>query len=589
MAWNDWEVGKGCKSIMKEKFGSRKMVTIVYVILLLIIYLYHIDKSNLLYHLGDEFGYWADAAFLAGYDWSGVASHNTYYSYGYSLFLFPLFIIDNFELRYQTALFINVIMQIFSFLLMNKLFGRMFTRINRFIICTVCAAVTVYSTNLFFAKTTLAETCLYFSYVLIVYLVYKIYQTNKIRNFICLAIMATFIFCVHMRAIGITVSVFLILLMEAMFNVSKRKQSCIAISIILVLGVFALLFKEYLISNVYLGNNTVSVNDFSGQTGKISLLFSVNGMVLFIKSVGGKLFYMLSATFLCIAWGILWMANQLKKVWANLHQKKEFDVNGKMALFLICTFVATVAISSLYMIEESDVIDHLIYGRYNEFIFGPFLCISLFYVIENNKNQEIYMAIIICIYIFITMMVSTNFAKVEYPTIREVNIAGIARLSFFNEQVLYEKWEMVIALKAIIIGIFFFLGIKIPFKYLGILFSILSVAIIWIVCGNFVLDYQLHYRENYYTYKQLSDYILENSVSEITYLLNENYKYFDSLNPDILQFMNPDLKIEYKYISNISLEDETIFFVKKNRYKENYFDEYILKATSTDFELYVKP
>ena len=45
-----------------------------------------IDKLSLPVILMDEFGYWSNAAYFAGLDWSGVAQYNYYYSYGYSFF-----------------------------------------------------------------------------------------------------------------------------------------------------------------------------------------------------------------------------------------------------------------------------------------------------------------------------------------------------------------------------------------------------------------------------------------------------------------------------------------------------------------------
>lgn len=113
------------------KYIKQNLILTGSLIIIVVVYLYHLDKYNLLYHLGDEFGYWANAAFMSGFDWSGVASHNTYYSFGYSFVLAPLFLIDNFELRYQAALILNIFFQIISFLLLNGISKRLFKQINR--------------------------------------------------------------------------------------------------------------------------------------------------------------------------------------------------------------------------------------------------------------------------------------------------------------------------------------------------------------------------------------------------------------------------------------------------------------------------
>ena len=78
-------------------------------ILIAALSIYRIRELVLPSILNDEFGYWANAAHIFGYDWSGVVSMSPYYSYGYSLFLFPLFLLKDPSLSYQCGLLLNVI------------------------------------------------------------------------------------------------------------------------------------------------------------------------------------------------------------------------------------------------------------------------------------------------------------------------------------------------------------------------------------------------------------------------------------------------------------------------------------------------
>ena len=43
----------------------------------------------------DEFGYWAHAAGILGYDWSSITSLGSYYSFGYSVILIPIMALFN--------------------------------------------------------------------------------------------------------------------------------------------------------------------------------------------------------------------------------------------------------------------------------------------------------------------------------------------------------------------------------------------------------------------------------------------------------------------------------------------------------------
>ena len=69
----------------------------------------------------DEFGYWASAAKVLGYDFSEVASIGSYYSFGYSLILLPiLHLLSDSVLAYRCAVVVNLLLQILSFFILGR-------------------------------------------------------------------------------------------------------------------------------------------------------------------------------------------------------------------------------------------------------------------------------------------------------------------------------------------------------------------------------------------------------------------------------------------------------------------------------------
>ena len=68
----------------------------------------------------DELGYWSNAAYLVGYDWSSVCSaFSGYYSYGYSLIIAVLFaLFKEGPLAYQMAIVLNAVFLSLTFLLL---------------------------------------------------------------------------------------------------------------------------------------------------------------------------------------------------------------------------------------------------------------------------------------------------------------------------------------------------------------------------------------------------------------------------------------------------------------------------------------
>ena len=83
----------------------------------------------------DEYGYWANSAYLMGEDWSSVTSRIGYYSYGYSLLLVPLRYLAqqfwwNWDILYQSAVVLNALMLVGSYLLSMQICRRFFKDIH---------------------------------------------------------------------------------------------------------------------------------------------------------------------------------------------------------------------------------------------------------------------------------------------------------------------------------------------------------------------------------------------------------------------------------------------------------------------------
>ena len=101
---------------------------ILFVLLMSCIVCHGISKSYGFYFPADEFCYWSYAAGLAGYDWSDIASLGSYYSYGYSLILLPVFLIfKDGVIAYRAAMVVNIALLAVCFLFGRRWEGH-FTR-----------------------------------------------------------------------------------------------------------------------------------------------------------------------------------------------------------------------------------------------------------------------------------------------------------------------------------------------------------------------------------------------------------------------------------------------------------------------------
>ena len=125
--------------------------------------------------LPDEFGYWSYAAAAAGYDWSGIVSLNSYYSYGYSVILLPVFLLfQDGLMAYRAAVTVNFVMLAGIGLMLQYLAGRLFSDKDRRLLSAFAAAAALFPTLLLYARTTMAETLLAFLYLLAAVLLYQL-------------------------------------------------------------------------------------------------------------------------------------------------------------------------------------------------------------------------------------------------------------------------------------------------------------------------------------------------------------------------------------------------------------------------------
>ena len=96
---------------MKKRYKlSAPQVDLLFcIVLLTCVLMYGIGRIYGFIIYPDEFGYWASAARVLGYDWSKIASLGSYYSYGYSILLIPiLFLFHNPVAAYRAAIVVNV-------------------------------------------------------------------------------------------------------------------------------------------------------------------------------------------------------------------------------------------------------------------------------------------------------------------------------------------------------------------------------------------------------------------------------------------------------------------------------------------------
>ena len=148
-----------------------------FLVFIFILATWRLDEVGQPIVLSDEYGYWANSSFFLGQDWSSLTSRIGYYSYGYSLLLIPIRILQRifdweWGYMYSAAVVLNTTMLLCAYLLAVKICKRYFDAQNWILRSTVCFAVFSYTSNIFYAHLTLTETTILFGFWLFLYILY---------------------------------------------------------------------------------------------------------------------------------------------------------------------------------------------------------------------------------------------------------------------------------------------------------------------------------------------------------------------------------------------------------------------------------
>lgn len=350
----------------------------------------------------DEFGYWASAASVVGYDWSEVASLGSYYSFGYSLILIPVLkIFSGGIAAYRAAVFINMLLMCISVSLIGKLIEGIFPGTEKGIKVFVSGAAALYPAWIFYMQMTMAEALLIFVFTLDIYLFYRFMEKQKISTAITLAALLIYGYSVHMRTVGVVIACVLVCLYRLVREKGNRKALLIWFGVVALLCGIAFYLKEYTIAAVYTyaDENALTGNDYSGQWSKMATIFTFAGMGKFVWSVLGKLYYLGIASFGTFYWALSWCVKE--SICLIKAKREETQPRQWLALFLLLAVTGQVLISSIYMYDPG-YIDGLVYGRYNE-LFVPVTIMIGIMVMSRSRFL-----------IRITMLIGTVLGGVTY-------------------------------------------------------------------------------------------------------------------------------------------------------------------------------
>lgn len=365
----------------------------------------------------DEFGYWAPAARLSGYDWSQVASIGSYYSYGYSFILFIVFnVFKNGIIAYRAAIVLNSVLSIVAVWILYRLIcdiRNIKSEGREALAAAIISSIAVlYPAWSLYSQSTMSESLICFLFVLVSFLMHRFLKKPGIITGLFLVLVSMYTYLVHMRMIGTVIAIVLTLIIWAFSSASRKTRIGILsfIAIIAVIFLASFIIKNLIVSNVYslASESTIKWNDYSGQISKIKQIFTLNGIKYLAENICGKALYIGLATYGLGFWGIGAAASLFVKGFKALKDKEK----KSSALFEIYIFMAIffqISIALVYLIDSPSPfntrLDLLLHGRYTDMLM-PALFIFGIYALYNSKHPLV-----------ITGIFSLTYAGLSLPII----------------------------------------------------------------------------------------------------------------------------------------------------------------------------
>lgn len=481
--------------------------------------------------LNDEFGYWANAAHLFGYDWSGVASMSPYYSYGYSLLLTPFFILDSPSLMYQLALILNAFFYIFSYLISYKCAKQLVENLSPSMLALICMIPALYSNNLLQAHFTWTEALLYLCFWILFYLILQIERNPKPLYFVSTAVVSIYMYTVHQRTVGVLIALILSLLIcKVSKKISLTNLFYFSIPFVICF-LLAILIKTDFKSNVwsFVSADLAKANEYSGQFHKIfSILTDFETFLYATKGFLSKLFYLVSSSCLIFVFGMFYFIRNSRKHSRNL----------LLGMFCLLSLLFTLGINTVFSVKTLRI-DAILYGRYTEFLVGPFLLFGILFLLNTKISWKYIPAFTIFMFLIAFFIKDYLHEGSDY-----LGAMSVGTSLFYNikTDLFMVRYAVIVPLTLGSIIIIFKNIIKV--KYIRFL-AFIPCIIFWVLSANNVF-------ENWVMVWQKAASELTNITSAIRetdnnypiyFIYNENF-YGDNWNAERIQFLLPEKNIK---------------------------------------------
>ncbi len=363
----------------------------------------------------DEFAYWSYAAGMSGYDWSGITSLGSYYSYGYSLVLFPIFVFcKNAVTAYRIAVGCNFFFLFLAFCFLTGTMKKLIPEKNNPVVLLSGLAV-LFPGNLFYAQMTMTEALLCSLYILTGSILCFYLESNRLSALLMLMLALMYLYIVHMRTVGIVISGILVLALHMLAGQGKKRHIPVVIAAAAALFALSGIGKNLAAAGMFGGihRELAAGNDYAGQMEKLRYILTPAGFYDFLVGISGKILYLGLATYGLFYWGIYALMKQAGRMLRNIRHHAAVTRGELFAAFLLLSVITQILIASVYLLTLGEVDDYT-YGRYNEFLL-PFVMVFGAFLLWKMRTRTVWSvtAVLALLQLIVTVGVVRQIVNTE--------------------------------------------------------------------------------------------------------------------------------------------------------------------------------
>ena len=570
----------------KNNILYRFIPHIIAAIFIFIITLININQFNMLVILNDEFGYWSNADLLVNRNWVDLAKETPYYSIGYSFILVPvLFFCKNYKMAYHTALVLNSVLLVVDYFCAyyivstkNKT-SKNFT--GELISVFESLAVVLLVCNIFYSNTAWCEIFLMSVVWIIAALFFSLEQKFKTYKLVILCGLVIYSYIIHQRAIGVVIAFAIVL--AALLITKKKYWHLIAIVLTVGLAVFLQTQLKGLQNDLIQNMRSNQLNDYTLSTNLVSKkLKFVLQIKDFLVSFAGKIYILFVCSLGVYAVGLKVYFTKISKL-VRKKQVHFFLSESFFALMIVC-MVGLNTLQCIYSGERKDVI---VYTRYMEFVFGPFMLVSLDYFVREIKQNLKWIVVSFLGLVPLTFVVLKLFLYANGSFNNPCSPFVASLVEFYAKD--YNKVCLTIIIMLLVFLFICSVFSKKRFQKIAPMVICSSFIFINVYLSTFVNDWLAAIQTKFYDrVAPIAEIINKDYDNKPIYFITDNEKFEYSINAKYLQFVlyeRPIIVVDS--YGQINYEGEYFLLTNPRRYEvlESQGLEY--ETTTPSLNLYI--